>query len=325
MKKKSWHISENEVTPVNIFNKRRDFLKLGIASVLTSSYIFESFAQETSKIQTSKVKGDIKKLLFKKDKNLKNLDLNTYKQITSYNNFYEFTTNKERVKKLSHTLNTNNWKIQIDGLVEKPFSIDIESLIKKFTLEERIYRFRCVEGWSMVVPWIGFSLSSLIKLAKPLSKAKYIRFETKFDDEMFPDQARGVFATMDYPYVEALRMDEAMNDLSILALGLYGSLMPNQNGAPIRLIVPWKYGFKSIKSISKISFVEKEPINSWQKANSKEYGFYANVNPNVDHPRWSQKKERVLGKFFKQKTQLFNSYEKEVAHLYKNMDLTKYI
>ena len=170
-----------------------------------------------------------------------------------------------------------------------------------------------------------FLYHSLIKLAKPLSKAKYIRFETKFDDEMFPDQARGVFATMDYPYVEALRMDEAMNDLSILALGLYGSLMPNQNGAPIRLIVPWKYGFKSIKSISKISFVEKEPINSWQKANSKEYGFYANVNPNVDHPRWSQKKERVLGKFFKQKTQLFNSYEKEVAHLYKNMDLTKYI
>ena len=166
MKKKSWHISENEVTPENIFNKRRDFLKLGIASVLTSSYIFESFAQETSKIQTSKVKGDIKKLLFKKDKNLKNLDLNTYKQITSYNNFYEFTTNKERVKKLSHTLNTNNWKIQIDGLVEKPFSIDIESLIKKFTLEERIYRFRCVEGWSMVVPWIGFSLSQFNKISK---------------------------------------------------------------------------------------------------------------------------------------------------------------
>ena len=199
-------------------------------------------------------------MLFKKDKNLKNLDLNPYKQITSYNNFYEFTTNKERVKKLSHTLKINDWKIQIDGLVEKPFNIDIENLIKKFTLEERIYRFRCVEGWSMVVPWIGFSLLSLIKLEKPLSKAKYIRCETKFDKEMFPNQARGVFATMDYPYVEALRMDESMNDLSILALGFYGSLMPNQNGVPIRLIVPWKYGFKSI---SQISFVEKEPINSW--------------------------------------------------------------
>jgi len=177
----------------------------------------------------------------------------------------------------------------------------------------------------MVVPWNGFSLSSLIKFAKPLSSAKYIRFETKYDEEMFPDQSRGVFASIDYPYVEGLRMDEAMNELSFMAIGLYGSTLPNQNGAPLRLVVPWKYGFKSIKSISKISFVNEAPLNTWQRSNKREYGFYANVNPNVDHPRWSQKRERVLGKFLKQKTLMYNGYEKEVAHMYAGMDLKKFI
>ncbi len=190
-------------------------------------------------------------------------------------------------------------------------------------MQERIYRFRCVEGWSMVVPWVGFELPQLIKYLKPLSSAKYIRFETLYDPDQFPDQKRGVLAAIEYPYVEALRMDEAMNPLSFIATGLYRHTLPPQNGAPLRLITPWKYGFKSIKSIAKITFTDTEPINTWQKIASNEYGFFANVNPNVDHPRWSQARERVLGKFFKQDTLMFNGYEKEVAHLYKGIDLKK--
>lgn len=305
IRKKIWQLDENLVTPQELFEKRRSFIKLGVASLVSSGAIVELLAKEGL---TSN----------------ENLKLNTFEQITSHNNFYEFTTNQSKVKDLAHTLNTDNWKITIDGLVEKPFTIDLDELVKKFGTEERIYRFRCVEGWSMVVPWNGFSLASLVKYAKPLSNAKYVRFETLYDENSFPDQKRGRFGTIDYPYVEGLRIDEAMNDLSFLATGLYGQTMPKQNGAPIRLVVPWKYGFKSIKSIVKISFVENEPLNTWQKENPKEYGFYANVNPNVDHPRWSQKKERVLGSFLKQNSLMFNGYEKEVAHLYKDMDLRKY-
>jgi len=316
IKKPSWYIDENEITSKELFDNRRTFLKLGAASLIAGSSIVEALAKENIPIAN---------LDYIKDKNLDNLDLNTYEQITNYNNFYEFTTSKERVAKMAHTLNTNGWKIFVDGLVEKPLELDFDDLIKKFTLEERIYRFRCVEGWSMVVPWIGIRLKDFIKYVKPLSKAKYIQFETLLDEDMFPDQGRGVFSTISYPYIEGLRIDEAINDLTILAVGLYGSSMPKQNGAPIRLIVPWKYGFKSIKSIANISFTEKQPLNSWQKENPREYGFYANVNPNVDHPRWSQKRERVLGKFFKQKTLMFNGYSNEVAYLYKGMDLTKFI
>ena len=309
-------ITQNDITPEELFNNRRRFLKLGAAAVVANSSIVELLAKD--KYPTSN-------LNYIKDSNPSDLELSTFDQITSYNNFYEFTTSKEKVKKLSHTLNPNAWTITIDGLVEKPFQIDISDLVKKFSLEERIYRFRCVEGWSMVVPWVGFELSKLIKLAKPLSDAKYVRFETLYDEERFPDQSRGVFSSIDYPYVEGLRMDEAMNPLTIMSVGLYGKTLENQNGAPIRLVVPWKYGFKAIKSISKITFTNEEPLNTWQKANPREYGFYANVNPNVDHPRWSQAKERVLGKFFKQKTLMFNGYEKEVASMYKNLDLKKFI
>ncbi|WP_368029534.1 protein-methionine-sulfoxide reductase catalytic subunit MsrP [Arcobacter sp. s6] len=316
IKRKDWQISENEVTPKELFEKRRNFLKLGAASIVSSGAIMELLAKD----ELPKVTLD-----FIKDKNKDNLKLNTFEQITSHNNFYEFTTNQSGVKDIAHTLNTDNWTVTIDGLVENPMKINLDDLVKMFTMEERIYRFRCVEGWSMVVPWNGFTLSSLVKKVKPLSSAKYIRFETLVDPEVFPDQKRGKFGVIDYPYIEGLRMDEAMNDLSFLATGLYGDLMPKQNGAPIRLVVPWKYGFKSIKSIVKISFVEKEPLNTWQKENPREYGFYANVNPNVDHPRWSQKKERVLGSFFKQDTLMFNGYEKEVASLYTGMDLRKYI
>lgn len=308
-------LNENDVTSEELFVNRRKFLKLGAAGLVANSAVMDLLAKEFMPKAN---------LQYVKDSNPEKLVLNSFEQITSYNNFYEFTTSKEGVKYLSHTLQTNPWSIEIDGLVEKPFVIDVQDLIKKYTLQERIYRFRCVEGWSMVVPWVGFELSQLIKDAKVLSKAKYIRFETKYDDEMFPDQSRGLFAALDYPYVEGLRLDEAMNPLSLMAVGLYGKTLENQNGAPLRLVVPWKYGFKSIKSISKISFVEKEPLNSWQKSNPNEYGFFANVNPEVDHPRWSQKRERVLGQLFKQRTLMFNGYEKEVAHLYKNMDLTRY-
>ncbi len=316
IKKKAWQISENEVTPKELFEKRRNFLKLGAASIVSSGAIMELLAKE-----------DLPKITldFIKDKNPDNLKLNTFEQITSHNNFYEFTTKQSGVKDMAHTLNTDNWTVTIDGLVENPMEVNLDDLVKMFTMEERIYRFRCVEGWSMVVPWNGFSLSSLVKKVKPLSNAKYIRFETLVDPDIFPDQKRGRFGVIDYPYIEGLRIDEAMNDLSFLATGLYGDVMPKQNGAPIRLVVPWKYGFKSIKSIVKISFVDKEPLNTWQKENSREYGFFANVNPNVDHPRWSQKKERVLGSFFKQDTLMFNGYEKEVASLYTGMDLRKYI
>ena len=316
IKKKAWQISENEVTPKELFEKRRNFLKLGAASIVSSGAIMELLAKE-----------DLPKITldFIKDKNPDNLKLNTFEQITSHNNFYEFTTKQSGVKDIAHTLNTDNWTVTIDGLVENPMEVNLDDLVKMFAMEERIYRFRCVEGWSMVVPWNGFSLSSLVKKVKPLSNAKYIRFETLVDPDIFPDQKRGRFGVIDYPYIEGLRIDEAMNDLSFLATGLYGDVMPKQNGAPIRLVVPWKYGFKSIKSIVKISFVDKEPLNTWQKENSREYGFFANVNPNVDHPRWSQKKERVLGSFFKQDTLMFNGYEKEVASLYTGMDLRKYI
>jgi methionine sulfoxide reductase catalytic subunit len=316
IKRKAWQISENEVTPKELFEKRRNFLKLGAASIVSSGAIMELLAKE----DLPKVTLD-----FIKDKNKDNLKLNTFEQITSHNNFYEFTTNQSGVKDMAHTLNTDNWTVTIDGLVENPMKVNLDDLVKMFTMEERIYRFRCVEGWSMVVPWNGFTLSSLVKKVKPLSSAKYIRFETLVDPDVFPDQKRGRFGVIDYPYIEGLRIDEAMNDLSFLATGLYGDVMPKQNGAPIRLVVPWKYGFKSIKSIVKISFVDKEPLNTWQKENSREYGFFANVNPNVDHPRWSQKKERVLGSFFKQDTLMFNGYEKEVASLYSRMDLRKYI
>lgn len=316
LKKPSWHISENEVTPKELFEKRRTFLKLGAASMIAGGSIIEALAKENIPVAN---------LDYIKDKNINDLKLNTYEEITTYNNFYEFTTSKEGVASMAHTLKTDNWKIEIDGLVQKPMVLDMDDLLKKFTLEERIYRFRCVEAWAMVVPWVGIPLKDFIEYVKPLSTAKYVRFETLLDKKMFPDQGRGIFSSISYPYVEGLRMDEAVNELSLLAVGLYGSSMPKQNGAPIRLVVPWKYGFKSIKSIVKISFTDKEPLNTWQKANSREYGFYANVNPNVDHPRWSQKKERVLGKFFKERTKMFNGYEKEVAHLYKGIDLTKHI
>lgn len=311
-KRTNWGATESQVTDERLFNQRRKFLQLGAATLVSSAAMLDLLAAVDPNAE----------LHYTASKNPDDLKLTDYDRIAHYNNYYEFTTSKEGVDTLSKDLKTSPWDITIDGLAEKPLTLSMEE-IYKFPLEERIYRFRCVEGWSMVVPWIGFPLSYLINKAKPLSSAKYVRFETLYDPKQFPDQNRGLFAAIDYPYVEGLRMDEAENELTLLAVGLYGKKLPPQNGAPIRLVVPWKYGFKSIKSIAQISFTDKEPLNTWQKANPKEYGFYANVNPEVDHPRWSQARERVLGSFFKQKTLMFNGYSKEVAYLYKGMDLRK--
>ena len=247
--------------------------------------------------------------------------LTPYKDVTSYNNFYEFGTDKYSPAKRAQQLTTDPWSVTIAGHVEKPGTYTLEDMMKPHTLEERIYRLRCVEGWSMVIPWIGFPLADLIKRFQPTSKAKFVKFTTLARKSEMPGIRRRV---LDWPYVEGLRMDEAMHPLTLMAVGLYGEVMPKQNGAPIRLVVPWKYGFKSIKSIVRIDFVEQQPVSSWQQSAPQEYGFYSNVNPKVDHPRWSQKRERRIGDFLKRKTLMFNGYEEQVAHLYKGMDLKKY-
>ena len=246
---------------------------------------------------------------------------NTYKEATTYNNYYEFGTAKDEPAENAASLKTRPWTVKLEGEVEKPQLLDIEQILKLAPLEERIYRFRCVEAWSMVVPWIGYSLSELIKRAKPTSKAKFIEFTTLHDPKQMPGQRVPV---LHWPYIEGLRMDEAMHPLSLLCLGMYGEVLPNQNGAPVRLIIPWKYGFKSIKSIVRIRFVEAQPQSSWELANPREYGFYSNVNPEVDHPRWSQATERRLGELRRRKTLPFNGYQDQVASLYAGLDLRKH-
>jgi sulfoxide reductase catalytic subunit YedY len=244
-----------------------------------------------------------------------------HQHVTEYNNFYEFGTDKYSPAQKAHSLTTHPWSVTIEGEVAKPGTFNLEDILKPHALEERIYRLRCVERWSMVIPWVGFPLGDLIKRFEPTSKAKYVEFSTLYRPEEMPGQNRRV---LDWPYVEGLRMDEAMHPLSIMAVGLYGEVLPNQNGAPMRLVVPWKYGFKSIKSIVKIRFTDQQPVSSWSRAAPHEYGFYANVNPEVDHPRWSQARERRLGELLKRKTLLFNGYADEVASLYSGMDLSKY-
>ncbi|HKR59128.1 MAG TPA: protein-methionine-sulfoxide reductase catalytic subunit MsrP, partial [Pyrinomonadaceae bacterium] len=241
-------------------------------------------------------------------------------EITNYNNFYEFSTSKGGVALAARGFVTRPWSIAVEGLVNKPQSFDLEQLLK-FPLEERIYRLRCVEGWSMVIPWIGFPLAKLLEMVEPTSAAKYVAFQTLFDPQRMPNQRTGV---LDWPYVEGLRLDEAMHPLTILATGLYGEKLPPQDGAPIRLVVPWKYGFKSIKSVVKISLVAEEPPTTWNLQAPNEYGFYSNVNPNVSHPRWSQAKELRIGDYLRRHTLMFNGYEDQVAHLYQGMDLQEY-
>jgi sulfoxide reductase catalytic subunit YedY len=245
----------------------------------------------------------------------------SYEAVTTYNNFYEFTTDKEDVARLAEGFQTSPWTVAVGGLVNNPKTYDLDDLRQKFTQQERIYRLRCVEAWSMVIPWLGFPLAELLKEVEPTSKAKYVRFETLYDPARLPGQNS---AWYEWPYVEGLRLDEAMHDLTILSTGLYGQELLPQNGAPIRLVVPWKYGFKSIKSIVKIDLVEEMPTSLWMAAAPHEYGFYANVNPEVDHPRWSQSSERRIGEFGRRKTLPFNGYAEEVAHLYADMDLRKF-
>lgn len=243
-----------------------------------------------------------------------------YDSVTTYNNYYEFGANKDEPAVNARGFKTRPWSIAVEGAVGKPRIFDLDSIMKLAPLEERIYRLRCVEGWSMVAPWIGFPLNALAKHVEPTSKAQYVAFETYFNAQQMRE-AR--YSSLPFPYVEALRMDEAMNPLTILAVGLYGEVLPNQNGAPVRLVVPWKYGFKSIKSIVRIRFTEKQPQTSWVAANPREYGFYANVNPEVDHPRWSQAKERRLGEFGKRDTLKFNGYAEQVAAMYSGLDLRR--
>ena len=300
-------LKENHVTDEKLFNQRRAIIKSSLAfSLLTFSNLL--FSNDNQ-------------LIFSKDmKYSTNEETNTFKQITSYNNFYELGSGKRDPMINAEKLNTDDWTVSIDGEVKNKVTLNKDDFINKFPLEERIYRLRCVEAWSMVVPWIGFELNHIIKLAEPTYKAKFIAFESVYDPENLPGQKRDILA---WPYREGLRLDEARNPLTILSVGLYGRVMPNQNGSPIRLIVPWKYGFKSIKSITKISFVEKMPDTSWNLEAPNEYGFYSNVNPYVSHPRWSQKRERRIGEFRKRDTLMHNGYAEHVAQLYEGMDLTK--
>ncbi|HSE96354.1 MAG TPA: protein-methionine-sulfoxide reductase catalytic subunit MsrP [Methylomirabilota bacterium] len=248
----------------------------------------------------------------------------SFDSATSYNNFYEFGTDKDDPKRLGHTLRTRPWSVQVDGLVAKPKAFDIEELLKLAPLEERVYSLRCVEAWSMVIPWIGYPLAALLKRVEPTGAAKYVEFQTLVDPEQFPGQRRGLFGfSLDWPYTEGLRLDEAMHPLTLLTVGMYGQVLPNQNGAPIRVVIPWKYGFKSGKSLVRIRLTADEPKTTWNKSAPNEYGFYSNVNPAVDHPRWSQATERRIGEFRRRKTLPFNGYGDQVASLYAGMDLKK--
>ena len=315
--KKPDPITSSEITPRTIYLNRRKFIKN--AALVTASIAAGISVPDTglnaAPATPGKKLGELKKSSFSTDEKL-----NSFKDITTYNNFYELGTDKGDPAKNAKYLVTRPWTIAIEGEVKRPKVYDIDDIIKISPLEERIYRLRCVEAWSMVIPWVGFPLSTLIKKVEPTSKAKYMEFLTLYDPKRMPGQRRAV---LDWPYVEGLRMDEAMHPLTILSVGLYGAVLPAQNGAPVRLVVPWKYGFKSIKSIVKIRFVEKQPQTTWNNFASQEYGFYSNVNPEVDHPRWSQARERRIGEFFKRKTLMFNGYADEVAQLYQGMDLKK--
>ena len=298
-------IPSSQITSESIYNERRSLMKLAASTVvLAGSPLFAALSYE-------------------REKSNRGLELTSYDQITTYNNFYEFSTDKEAPARLAKNFKPKSWTLSIGGEVQKKVTFDIDGLLKLIPAEERIYRFRCVEGWSMVVPWVGIPLASVLKHAGLTSKSKFVEFQTLFDPKQFPAQGQ-TFGTISFPYREGLRIDEAMNPLTLLAVGLYGKELLPQNGAPIRLVVPWKYGFKSIKSIVSITLHENQTRSTWNEMAPKEYGFFANVNPTVDHPRWSQARERPLGGFFKQDTWMFNGYAKEVAHMYKGVDLKKF-
>ncbi len=309
----SWELPETSATPEHIYRDRRRLLKaagLGL-SLMAAGKLTASSVGLPAERNPRFVGAD--------------LDLTDEELVTGYNNFFEFGSDKGDPKRNAHRLKTEPWTIEIGGLVRNPLKIDVSDLIRKVGgLEQRVYRFRCVEAWSMVIPWDGFPLATLLKMVEPKAEARYVRFETFYDPEVAVGQRR--MTHIDWPYVEGLRLDEAMHPLTLMATGLYGKPMPNQNGAPIRLVVPWKYGFKSIKSIVRIDLVERQPLNTWQALQPQEYGFFANVNPEVGHPRWSQASERIIGGGLfrsRQRTLMFNGYD-EVASLYQGMDLRKH-
>lgn len=322
-------IRGSEITPENVYLNRRNFLRGGIlaASALATGTAYRYLSPASSELSTSRPG----------EESVANIpigpagDATPFEDIANYNNFYEFSTSKTAVARAANGFVTRPWTVEVGGLVDSPRVFDIDELLR-FGQEERIYRFRCVEAWSMVIPWQGFPLKKLLDQVEPTGNAKYAAFETYYEEGTpvgklppGPNGMQSSFAAgIDFPYVEGLRLDEAMHPLTILATGLYGKPMPNQNGAPIRLVVPWKYGFKSIKSIVKITLTDTEPPTTWNIANSGEYGFYSNVNPNVDHPRWSQATERRIGELGRRETLMFNGYAEEVAGLYAGMDLKKY-
>jgi methionine sulfoxide reductase catalytic subunit len=305
--RKAPELRYSQVTPRQMYLNRRRFLTAG--SVALGALAGLPAASAGSKLDASKSQFSTSE------------QLTPFEAITHYNNFYEFGTDKEDPSKNAHKLRTSPWQVKVEGAVAKPTVLDLDAILKIAPLEERIYRHRCVERWSMVIPWIGFPLNALLKQVEPTSKAKYVAFETYYDSKTMLSP---LYAGIRFPYVEGLRMDEAMHPLALLAVGLYGQTLPNQDGAPFRLVVPWKYGFKSIKSIVKIRLVEKEPSTTWNLSASNEYGFYSNVNPEKDHPRWSQAKERRIGELRMRDTVKFNGYGDQVASLYTGMDLRKY-
>ncbi|WP_199553313.1 protein-methionine-sulfoxide reductase catalytic subunit MsrP [Sandaracinobacteroides hominis] len=304
LQRPDWHLPEAAATPEGLFLGRRQIVAGMAAAGLLPGMTAAAPAALASRRTVSL-----------------NEEPTSLEAVTGYNNFYEFGLDKGDPAENSGTLRPSPWTLKVGGMVNKPLTLDVDSWISKLSLEERVYRMRCVEGWSMVIPWVGFPLAALVKAAEPLSGAKYVRFTTLNDPKQMPGLK---FPALDWPYREGLRMDEAMNPLAILAVGLYGRRLPNQNGAPIRLVVPWKYGFKSIKSIVAVDFVERQPLTSWNQSQPSEYGFYSNVNPDVDHPRWSQATERRIGEFRKRATLPFNGYGEQVAAMYRGMDLKKF-
>lgn len=306
-------IPASEITDPVIFKERRKIIKTLLAMGIIGSAMPRSWADNPKPKWANLAKSQFSE---------NSLEATPAELVKNYTNYYEFAFNKEASTQLAQALRTDPWSVEISGEVEKPGTYHLEDILRQQTLEERIYRFRCVEAWSMVVPWVGFSLGNLLKTVKPLSTAKFVKFTTLYQPEIMSNQRSN--AMLEWPYIEGLRIDEAMHSLTILAVGMYGDSLPKQNGAPLRLVVPWKYGFKSIKAIVKIELLQKPPLTSWNKSAPREYGFYANVNPEVSHPRWSQNSERQLGSGFftpRRQTELFNGYGEQVASLYRDMDL----
>ncbi|WJW76208.1 protein-methionine-sulfoxide reductase catalytic subunit MsrP [Thiohalobacter sp. IOR34] len=304
-------VPASEITPEAVYRQRREFMRQGLAAGLGLVAGVPPLARARELPAGGYPSRDFSAGEAPTD----------WEDATRYNNFYEFGTGKDEPAKKARRLKTDPWSVSIEGACEKPGILALEDLLRPHPLEERIYRLRCVEGWSMVIPWLGFPLGDLLRRFRPTSQAKYVVFETLHDPEQMPGQR---WPVLQWPYTEGLRIDEAMHPLTLIAVGMYGRQLPKQNGAPLRLVVPWKYGFKSIKSIVRIRFQERQPVTSWMRAAPREYGFYANVNPTVDHPRWSQRKERRIGEFFKRDTLMFNGYADQVAGLYRGMDLRKH-